>query len=296
MRSLISKVANSLLNSLGLELRRISENNGIIYQEVHDPRFSYMKDQNLRDLLIEELAETARGFFTNQLPEITPDKFNFRSEVQQFWKIYSGRPFGHNRGGSGFHNAFWIYLFTKVLNPSLVVESGVWKGHISWLLEQACVCATIYGFDINFSNLEYKAGRVQLHEQDWADFHFHNVDGEKSFVFFDCHVNHAKRMIEAYNKGFHYLLFDDNPPIYKLYGYGRPGFPTSNMIYNGFDMSRSEVSWVRKGKIKKYCLIKHEVIEARKLIQKHEIFPDVGSTTRYGGFSSLTFVSLKKRY
>lgn len=292
MKSLISKVANSLLGPLGLELRR---SGGVAYQRVHDPRYSYMEDQVLRDLLIEELAKTAQGFFTNQLTEITPSKFDFELEVQQFWKIYLDRPFGHNIRGSGFHNAFWIYLFARVLDPSLVVESGVLRGHTSWLLEKACASATMHGFDIDLGNLEYKEGQIHFHEQDWADFQFQNVNGEKSLVFFDCHVNHARRIIEAYEKGFRHLLFDDNPPIHKLYGYGRPAFPTANMVYNGFDMSTTEVSWVFQGKKKRCSFDEHEITEARKLMRQHKVCPNVGDTTRYGGFSFLTYVRLKER-
>lgn len=259
---------------------------------VHDPRYSYMQDSSLRNLLIDELTGIAEDFLSINLKDFLPFHRDIKSEIEHFWQIYINRPFGHNQGGSGFHNAFWIYLVSRTIRPSLIVESGVWKGQTTWLFEQACPDANIHGFDINLGNLEYKTGKIKYHEQDWSEYHCGDIEANRSLIFFDCHINHAKRILEAYERGFRHLLFDDNPPLHKLYAYGLPGFPTVEMVVNCTFNNKQEVSWAWHGQRKQYRLDIMEISQARSLVEKHVVFPDVGGLTRYGGFSFLTYVQL----
>lgn len=289
----IMKAINSLLRPLGIEVVRVEATSGIFHlQEVHDPSSSHMKDKKLTSILINELSEISRTYFSDHLGNLAGNSFNFISEVEKFMTLYASRPSKENKGGSGFHNSFWLFLFARTLNPKLIIESGVWKGHTSWLLEQACPDATILGFDINLRNLEYKNGKVKFYEQDWSEYQFGSVEPEQSLVFFDCHVNHAKRILEAHDRGFRHLLFDDNPPVHKLYGYGLPGFPTANMVWKGLEVQRHEVAWYWQGKEISYQIDKKEITKARVIMKMHEVFPDVGGSTRYGGFSFLTYVKL----
>lgn len=288
----IIKAVNSLLTPLGIAITRPTRTGGLFVEQIHDPSSSYMKDDKLKRMLINELSQVGRTFFSERLSDIANDDFDFKFQVENFLSLYSNRPLRDNIGGSGFHNAFWLFLFARALNPVFIIESGVWRGHMSWLFEQACPDAAILGFDINLGNLEYKKGKVIFHQQDWSEYQLGNIDSEKSLVFFDCHVNHAKRILEAYDRGFRHLLFDDNPPIYKLYGYGLPGFPTANMINTGLGIELPEVSWCWQGKYIKYKINKDYVKKASELIKVHEVFPDVGGPTRYGGFSFLTYVRI----
>ena len=197
-----------------------------------------------------------------------------------------------NTGGSGFHNAFWLYLFAAGLRPDLIIESGVWKGHTTWLFNKACPESKILGFDINLKHLEFNHPGASFLEADWNTHIFNQVDPEKSLIFFDCHVNHAQRIIEASEKGFKHLIFDDNPPLFKLFSYGQPGYPTAQMLLDPDSLPIEAVSWIWKQKKITAVLDIEQALVASSLIQKHIIFPDVGGPTRYGGFSFLTYVQL----
>lgn len=292
MKLKIITTINSLLAPFEVEITRSKPATGIFSQQVHDPLSSYMKSDELKRMLVDELSTLSRTFFSEHLGDLTGEDFYFSSEVESFLSLYSSRHLKDNTGGSGFHNAFWIFLFARVLKPNLIVESGVWKGHTSWLLEQACPDATVLGFDINLRNLEYKSGKVRFYEQDWSEYQFEDVNPEKSLIFFDCHVNHAKRILESRDRGFKHILFDDNPPVHKLYGYGLPGFPTAQMLDTGLGIFETEISWCWQGKDKKYQINMDEAVEAKELVKIHEVFPDVGGPTRYGGFSFLSYVRL----
>jgi hypothetical protein len=285
---------NVLLKPLGIGISPASRTSGACFEPKHDPSSSYMNDSRLRKILVDELVEVSRSFFSEHLSDLAGSDFDLDSEVDRFFTLYSSRPFHDNTGGSGFHNAFWLFLFVRALNPQLIVESGVLKGHTSWLFEQACPGATILGFDIDLSNLQHRAGRIQFHEHDWSRYRFDSVDPGKSLVFFDCHVNHARRILEAHERGFRHILFDDDPPAHKLYGYGLPGFPTASMVCGGPPPEGSELSWCWQGKEISYRFDRQEWAEAAKVVKMHALFPDVGSLTRYGGFSFLSYVRLQE--
>jgi hypothetical protein len=212
--------------------------------------------------------------------------------VEDFLGLYPQRPVRSNTSGSGFHNCFWLYLTLQHLDPELIVESGVWKGQTSWLFHRACPEATIHSFDINLRHLTYKTDAIRFHEMDWRDFDFDRVDPGRSVCFFDCHVNQAKRIREAYDRGFRRLLFDDNPPVHKLYSFGTPGLPTVDMLLDDTVKPGEEIVWTKNGVERRYLYNEEDEYRARGLVANYAVFPDVGGATRYGGFTFLSLVEL----
>jgi hypothetical protein len=293
VKKIVVKALNALVRPFGAKIVRVGSGPAVIAGP--GPSNCYMENEELSKMLLDELSGVSRTFFLQRLPGLAPTGFDFRAEVEKFMSIYRDRQRQNNVGGSGFHNSFWIFLTARALDPELIVESGVWKGHTSKLFEQACPNATIHGFDINLGKLEYKTGCAQFHEYDWSCFGFGNVNPNKSLVFFDCHINHARRLLEARARGFKHLIFDDNPPLHKLYAYGRPGFPTANMLHSGLPANLSEVRWRWQGKQIDYTLNRAEAEAAAKVIAQHEVYPDVSGPTRYGAlsYSFLTYVRIK---
>jgi hypothetical protein len=257
---------------------------------VHDPVYSHMTSSIYREMLIEELAGYADQFFSLDLFPSSMQA-DTKSLISDFFNMYTNRNLTDNTHGSGFHNAFWIYLFARILNPELIVESGVWKAHTTWLLEQACPEATIFGFDRNLKHVEYDNLKATLIESDWGSFKFPKFDPEKAFIFFDCHVNNALRILEARDKGFKHLLFDDNPPVHKIFSH-IPGIPTAAMLDSGLGIDQPEIKWVWNDKEVTRSIDVEQAKKAKDLIKVHQVFPDVGGPTRYGGFAFLTYVQI----
>lgn len=272
----------------------VKKTSGTYMQQFHEPHMSYMNNKKLRSVLIDELSQLANSHFSQHLDNLSSEKFDFTTEIEKFMMLYAIRPFKDNTGGSGFHNAFWLFLTARVINPVVIIESGVWKGHTSWLLEQACPKAQFLGFDIDLNRLEYTQGNAKFYEHDWTKFDFQGIDLSNALIFFDCHVNHARRIIESQQRGIQHILFDDNPPAHKLYAYKNPGFPTANMLDSGIGLDLGEISWHWQGRKRTFQINTREADKAKKLIKRHEVFPDVAGPTRYGGFSFLTYVQLKK--
>ena len=292
MKKTIIRITNRILARFGYHIERIKIGTIFRSEHVHDPQYSYISNPGLKNKLSEELSEIARSFFNTNFSNMIDPGFPSPEVITDFISLFANRSYHNNTGGSGFHNAFWIYLFTSAFQPDLIIESGVWKGHTSWLFNQASPSSKILGFDISLKRLEFTHPSADFIESDWSLYQLPEHDPERSVVFFDCHVNHAQRIIEAKERGFKHLLIDDNPPLYKIYSYGQPGFPTAQMLWDSEYPTEDPFTWVWKGKTLTTTLDLKQAQEASKLIKQHIVFPDVGGPTRLGGFSFLTYVEI----
>jgi len=297
VKARIKKLIQSFLkNTLGIQIHRVkakssqAEKPKLKMRYEQDPAFSYMEDPVYQDRLMQELAQIGDSFRNKgSLPSYSDS--SSLSIVKDFFRIYSSRKLTDNTHGSGFHNAFWLYFIARFFNPELIVESGVWKGHSSWLLHQACPEAEQYGFDISLNKFEIPELRSQMFQQDWGSFEFPSFNPDRALIFFDCHVNHAQRILEAKEKGFKHILFDDNPPIHKVYSH-IPGIPTAAMLVANEGIDATSINWVWNGEKVSRSIDPAQAHQARDLIKVHEILPDVGGPTRYGGFAFLTYVQI----
>ena len=266
------------------------------YSQWDDPIRSYMITEKYRLALVDELTEVAHQFAMKNWPEKNLSRVLTKDIVEDFFDVYGKRPFTDNLGGSSFNNCLWLFLSARVFAPKLIVESGVWKGISSFILHQGAKEAEVHCFDITFKHLQYRNDHFQYRETDWENVVFDGVDSERSMCFFDCHVNHAKRIKEARNKGFKYLIFDDNPPAHKLYGYGVPAFPSVEMIVHGKFQDQEEIKWVYNGIQRSFKIDLEELEEAKALVKRYAVFPDLSSITRYnsrsGSHSFLSFVEI----
>jgi hypothetical protein len=220
----------------------------------------------LKNELVHFLEENTKEFFRLNIEQI--EKFTL-----DFIEIYPGRPLENNIGGTGLVPNYWLFVLTKWLEPGLIVESGVWKGQSSWLLRQARPSAEIHAFDINLKSLQYKDKTISYHEYDWINSDIRNKKPDEGLVFFDDHVNQAKRVREAYNRGFKWLIFDDNVPADQIYKIGVPALPSIDMLFDAHLKEGDMIEWELKGKKYSYVFKEKDTFGARGLIDYHFVFP-----------------------
>lgn len=148
-------------------------------------------------------------------------------ELFVFVEIYKTRPIVNNSNGMGFDHSFGLWFIARKLQPVLAIESGVFKGHSTWVLRQALPNVPIVAISPKHPghyarkgsayvdpNCQYFTGRKFT---DFEDIHWssvlteHNVtDASAVLIFFDDHQNQLRR-IEAVRKfGFQHLVFEDN--------------------------------------------------------------------------------------
>tara|TARA_B100001057_G_scaffold490603_1_gene579203 strand:- start:1376 stop:2221 length:846 start_codon:yes stop_codon:yes gene_type:complete len=148
-------------------------------------------------------------------------------DLKNFISIYENRPIKNNKGGMLFSHMFYFYNILNNLKPDLVVESGIYKGQSTWLIETVLPNSKIVSIDINLKQREYISEKAFYSSDDFKFQDFKDIP-ENSLVFFDDHVNHVDRINDANFFGFKNIILEDN------YIGSKSDFQTIKQIYNNY--------------------------------------------------------------
>ncbi|KAH6832450.1 DNA-directed RNA polymerase subunit beta [Perilla frutescens var. hirtella] len=147
--------------------------------------------------------------------------------IEEFVPIYETRPIKNNMHGMGFDHSFGLWFMTRWLKPDLMIESGAFKGHSTWVLRHAMPDIPIISISPRHpekylkkgpayvdGNCTYFAGKdfVDFGSMDWGKVmrKYGIKDRSRVLVFFDDHQNELKRLKQALKAGFKHLIFEDN--------------------------------------------------------------------------------------
>lgn len=133
------------------------------------------------------------------------------ASIDEFSVIYADRPIKDNHGGMKAPHMFAVWFMARKLSPDLIVESGIWKGQSTWLLEQACPKAKLVSIDVNLGRREYISDKAIYLDQDFSEQDWSEVT-ERSLAFFDDHQNAYQRLQQCKWFGFKNIIFEDNYP------------------------------------------------------------------------------------
>jgi hypothetical protein len=135
-----------------------------------------------------------------------------KRRIPEFVDLYKHRPFKINEGGMKFNHSFATWYMLSTLSPNIVVESGVWKGHSTWLIEQCCPNAELFCLDLDYSRLQYRSSRAVYFQKDFSECDWSDVDTSRVVALFDDHQNAYSRLKDLYWSGMLRAIFDDNFP------------------------------------------------------------------------------------
>ncbi|PSS07417.1 Inactive protein kinase [Actinidia chinensis var. chinensis] len=147
--------------------------------------------------------------------------------LEEFVPIYETRPIRNNMYGMGFDHSFGLWFIARWLKPDLMIESGAFKGHSTWVLRQALPDKPIVSLTPRHpekylkkgpayvdGNCTYFAGKdfVDFGSLNWGNvMKKHGIsDLSRVLIFFDDHQNELKRLKQALKAGFRHLVFEDN--------------------------------------------------------------------------------------
>lgn len=141
-----------------------------------------------------------------------------RSELPEFLKLYSKRPLRPNYGGMRVENSFGMWYMLRNLSPppTTVIESGVNKGHTTWMILQSLPSTRVISIDPS-SNIFWRSTNVTYLTGDmFEDFskvpwQNYSIDFDRTVVFIDDHQSSFRRIVsEGHKLGFRRFLIDDN--------------------------------------------------------------------------------------
>jgi hypothetical protein len=134
------------------------------------------------------------------------------ASIDEFSTIYADRPIKDNKGGMKAPHMFAVWFMARQLSPDLIVESGIWKGQSTWLLEKACPKADLVCIDLNLGYREYISNNAVYSDKDFSEQDWSEVT-DRTLAFFDDHQNAYKRLQQCDWFGFKHIIFEDNYPI-----------------------------------------------------------------------------------
>ena len=122
----------------------------------------------------------------------TPENFNkdnLLKHLDEFIHIYRERPVKNNSGGMKFPHMLGFYFLLNTLKPEFVVESGIFKGQSTWLIENTLPKTKVLSIDTNLEQREYisKSSLIEYSNLDFINQDFSNLP-KNSLVFFDLYL------------------------------------------------------------------------------------------------------------
>lgn len=132
------------------------------------------------------------------------------ASIDEFLGVYEKRPLKANAGGMGIPHLFATWYLVRHLKPRVIVESGVWKGLGTWILEQAAPEAQVISIDPFLDKREYISPNVTYHSIDFTEIDWSEIDTSTALVFFDDHQSAYNRLIHCHWFGFRHVIFEDN--------------------------------------------------------------------------------------
>jgi hypothetical protein len=241
------------------------------------------------------IANTIAGFFakTNSLNVVSAAEIE--QTVAEFRKVFLCSPFTRNFYGANFPSGLNLFCIARHLMPTTIVESGVYKGQSSYFLASACPRAAVFAFDPSLAEVTYRTPGVVFYASDWMSTEIKYQPGTRDLCFFDDHQNQALRIIQAHERGFRHILFDDSWPIEVAFGCGGPPLPSVDMIVDNRLGLGEVVEWV-EGEMKWTYVHNREMSDlcahARALIRAAYEVPSLYRETGIAPTSAYKFVEL----
>ena len=151
--------------------------------------------------------------------------------------FYKRKIIKNNFGGVGYNNSLILYVFSSIIKPDNVIESGVWKGFTTLIFDQTLKKSKKYCFDINFSKLIYTSDKAEYINFDLNRYNFKDRKIFKScLAFFDDHVSQYDRLLFCDKNKIPFIVFDDDNDYFTIHSDGWPSIPTISMVKNSFNI------------------------------------------------------------
>jgi hypothetical protein len=270
LRRAVFRAINGALGVVGLSLSKAELD--------FDAR---LEDPRLLQRIFDELGGMADVWFSAQNIVRPVEAFDAAAIVGDLYKAYVTSEFRVRFGGSRFNNLAWLCLMARALQPSLVIDSGTYMGASAWALKFGWPRTRLYSFDVDMTRLRTRVPGVEYIESDWTSFDFSKEDVHSGFCYFDDHVDQARRVIEAAERGFPIAVFDDDFPITSFAAMAQRGtaLPKVEFVLDEELRKFQEVTWSEAGVRYSWPVDVDHLDRAKAVIAATERLPNTSLVT-----------------
>jgi hypothetical protein len=146
------------------------------------------------------------------------DNSDIINSLDGFLELYKTRPIITNTGGGLSVNLFDSYFVMSQIKPKYIIESGVFQGQGTWLIEKTLPNTSIVSIDPLPQQRIYNSPNSTYITKDFLTFTNDNISKDRAaetMIYFDDHQDQYTRLLHAYKLGFKHILLDDNHPEYR---------------------------------------------------------------------------------
>lgn len=196
-----------------------------------------------------DLAQGFGEWLSTQTLFTQKQTFDIEKATADFFQVYLASPFRSQGGGSRFNNLLSLVLIARAAQPTLIVDSGTFTGASAWAFALGAPNAKILSFDIDLSRLLRRVPQVEYIQTDWAEYDFSKVPTVDSLCYFDDHIDQVRRLLEAKERGFPLLVFDDDFGLtsFAPMALGGMALPKIEFLFDEDLKSEKELSWLSGG-------------------------------------------------
>lgn len=202
--------------------------------------------KRLLKLCIKEAFQFYRSFF-----DMIPKPVKLDELVIEYEKEYAHAKSINllKSGGAREKDHLNLWCLGRVLTPELYIESGVSSGSSLHAFLKSPKLSRLIAIDPDLTKLKITTGDMPnltlIDEQDFGQCEIHEVP-DNTLIYFDDHINSALRIIQSYEKGIKYLLFDDSNGLEGICQRFYPSIPSVPMVLNWESFKvNDELRWTR---------------------------------------------------
>lgn len=201
--------------------------------------------------------------------------------VCRFYEAYLASPFREQAGGSRFNNLLWLHLLARVSRPTLIIDSGTYRGASAWALASAAPGCPVLSFDLDLGPLRYHAAGVTYVQADWATHDLKGHDLSRAVAYFDDHVDQGLRLLQAADRGIERIVFDDDFPITSFAAMAHNGaaLPKIEFLLDASLAAVNKLTWVSRGRNLHWPLDHDLMAHLRSKIAATERLPNTSLVT-----------------
>lgn len=139
-------------------------------------------------------------------------KEDFLERLEEFATLNKDRPIDNNIYGMRSPHTFLAWFVLRWMRPGHIIESGVAFGQGSWFFEKACPNARLYCIEpcLEIPKIYYKPASATYFTTDFSTIDWSDLPRDDTLVFFDDHQDAFERIGQCKERGFKYLMFEDN--------------------------------------------------------------------------------------
>ena len=286
-KTFIKKFKKYLYNLVGFKISIRIKKNKLKVDEAYN---SYPTDTTIKKYRNNLIASEIISFLKDSKIDFEKSKINLY--LDEFEQVFAKSPVKEHESGFGYNESVMLYTLLKIINPEIVIESGVMKGFTTYLIDSATNRnCKIFSYDINFENKIYNSKKAKYINSD-ITHNLPSIKNKSTVALWDDHTSQLDRLIFSQKHKIKYNFFDDDLSFLNVHSDGWPPVPTISMLQDikNNNINSESLSWISRNRKGTVYINKISQLNLIDKIKFHKIFPQLFPITGYKNHSQCSLV------